>query len=230
MLPGLAPSVAREADPYTVLLLHFDGANGSTSFVDSSQTSKVVTAAGNAQISTADKVFGTGSLLLDGTGDWLTIPGHDDFSFGGSDFTVDFRVRSSKTALSNTFICPNTAATAPGWWCISGNFVANGDIRVLENSNQRIAASSTSWNNNAWHHVALTRTGNVMRLFLDGSPIGSTYTTSFSYGSTTGGLIIGSRADATTQTVQGNIDELRISNISRWSANFTPPTAPYPRG
>ena len=50
----------------------------------------VWTAVGNAQIDTARIRFRrTASLLLDGTGDWVTTPDHADFTLGSSDFTID---------------------------------------------------------------------------------------------------------------------------------------------
>jgi hypothetical protein len=42
---------------------------------------KTVTIQGNAQLSTAIKKFGTSSLLLDGTGDYLTVPSNPEFAF-----------------------------------------------------------------------------------------------------------------------------------------------------
>ena len=51
------------------LLLHGDGTNGSTTIVDSSSSSKTVTAVGDAQISTAQSKFGGSSIYFDGTGD-----------------------------------------------------------------------------------------------------------------------------------------------------------------
>lgn len=52
-------------------LLHFDGANGSTTFTDSAGV-LTWTRSGNAQISTAQSVFGGASGLFDGNGDYLT--------------------------------------------------------------------------------------------------------------------------------------------------------------
>jgi hypothetical protein len=67
---------AGPTDPYfsnVSLLLHGDGANGSTTIVDSSPSPKTVTAVGNAQISTAQSKFGGSSLAFDGSGDYLTV-------------------------------------------------------------------------------------------------------------------------------------------------------------
>lgn len=55
-------------DAYTKLLLHMDGTNGSTTFTDSEITPKTVTAQVNAQISTTQTKFGSGSGLFNGAG------------------------------------------------------------------------------------------------------------------------------------------------------------------
>src|SRR3972149_9214360 len=66
-------------DSYTKLLLHMDGANGSTTFTD--EMGQAVTANGNAQISTAQSKFGGASGLFDGTGDYLSVPASADWDF-----------------------------------------------------------------------------------------------------------------------------------------------------
>ena len=90
----------------TQLLLHFDGVDASTTFVDNSNAPHIVSPVGNSQVDTAYSVFGTGSGLFDGTGDWLTVPDSPDWQLGGGsgDFTVDFRVRWSGT-IGNTGFC-----------------------------------------------------------------------------------------------------------------------------
>ena len=72
------------------LLLHGDGTNGSTTIVDSSSSTKAVTAFGDAQISTAQSKFGGASIAFDGNGDYLTIPPSAKFEFGTDPFTVEF--------------------------------------------------------------------------------------------------------------------------------------------
>lgn len=71
-----------------------------------------------------------------------------------------------------------------------------------------------------WCHLALTRLGSVLRLFINGTLVG--VNNSYTYDGTGND---GVRAYIGIDTTL--IDELRISNIARWTANFTPPTAPY---
>lgn len=81
---------------------------------------------------------------------------------------------------------------------------------------------------NAWQHFAVVRSGNTLMLFNNGQKITET-TKSFSFGSFERDLHIG-RWDSATDALYdfiGYINELRISNVARWTTNFTPPTAPY---
>jgi hypothetical protein len=90
----LSAALADGNDTYTKVLLHFDGSDASTTITDSNSggSAHTWTAAGNAQIDTAQYKFGGASGLFDGTGDWVTTPDHADFTLGSSDFTIDLLV------------------------------------------------------------------------------------------------------------------------------------------
>lgn len=75
------------------LVLKGDGTDASTSVLDSSGTPKIVTAVGNAQLDTEFWKFGTGSILFNGTTDYLTTPDHADFDFSALDWVVDMWIR-----------------------------------------------------------------------------------------------------------------------------------------
>lgn len=72
------------------LLLHGNGANGGTTFTDSSAAARTFTFSGNAQTSTTQVKFGSASLKFDGTGDYIQTP-YDttDFKWWDSDFTIE---------------------------------------------------------------------------------------------------------------------------------------------
>jgi hypothetical protein len=83
----------------TKLLLHCNGTDTSTTITDDSPTTPhIVTAVGNTQIDTALKVFGTAGLLMDGTGDWATVPDDADFDLSGGVWTFECWVRVASLA------------------------------------------------------------------------------------------------------------------------------------
>ena len=100
-----------------------------------------------------------------------------------------------------------------------------------------VQASTTftfAWtpSNDTWYHIAVTRTSGSLRVFIDGTQIGSTQSATQDITGTGGNsyLYIGSSPTPGDFFV-GSLDEIRFSNgVSRWSANFTPPTAPYTLG
>ena len=84
-------SVHQNGDPHfnnVSLLMHMDGAEGSTNFIDSSPLNKTITSVGSPTISTSFKKFGTGAGVF-GTPQFLNIP-NGGFNFGTGDFTVEF--------------------------------------------------------------------------------------------------------------------------------------------
>jgi hypothetical protein len=81
-----------------------------------------------------------------------------------------------------------------------------------------------------FHHAMVAYDGTTIRFFLDGTLDASNGVAVTSLQATPANLIItasGSNAGTVTDSFQGTIDEVRISNIARQTAAFTPPAAAY---
>jgi YD repeat-containing protein len=102
-VPSATPTQVN--DPFSVVMLHMNGADGSTTFIDDSN--KIWTAAGDAQIDTAQSMFGGASAYFDGSGDYLSTPDSEDFNLGNEDFTIDHGC-SGKTETILTSITQRT--------------------------------------------------------------------------------------------------------------------------
>jgi hypothetical protein len=230
-------------DSSTKILLHFDGTNLSTTFTDNNAggAAHTWTAAGNAKISTTTLKFGTASGLFDGNGDLVTTPDSADFTLGAGNFTVDFWFNC--TAVSggggnHKYLCGVTDAsfTAAG-----SSFGIRRDsgaptliFSVSDGSSIQSAGSLTQFTdvlNAGWHHCAFVRSGNTLRVFIDGI-LESTSTFTGTIPDTANSFVIGGRnSGTTTEGWQGSIDEFRLSvGVARWTANFTPPLASYISG
>jgi hypothetical protein len=211
-----------DADPYFAnvsLLLHGNGANGSTAITDSSPNPKIVTAVGNAQISTAQSKFGGASIAFDGTGDVLSVGSSSDLVPGASNFTIEFWVRHTAGAGQFMYSNPNFAI---GLW-------PSGTLALVNNAGANVLTDSENFLSATWIHVAVTRDENVIRLFKDGNLVASA-TNSVSY-STAGTTRVGSWLDGNNFFFNGYVDELRKTIGvfgARYTANFAPPTAPFP--
>jgi hypothetical protein len=178
---------------------------------------------GNAQISTSVVKFGTGSLAFDGTGDWLTgnFPTRDLYSFGTGDFTVEMWVYTSN--LSNFQTLLDTRATdSQTSWCL---FLDNTGKPYWYDASG-VQLSSTAISSNTWTHLAVSRSGSTLRMFLSGTQVFSGTNTNSQ--NPTGPFYV-ARNTVNAFLYTGYIDDLRITKgVARYTANFTPPTAAFP--
>jgi hypothetical protein len=204
------------------LLFHFDGTDASAIITDSGGADHVFTAQGNAQLDTAQFKFGTASLLLDGTGDYLQGDGSDDFAFSSNDFTIDFWIRFNTTGAEVMIYDNRPAGVATGAYITI--YRSSLDKIILSVDGADRITGTTSMTGATWHHIALTRSGTSTRLFLNGTQEGSTYTDSNVYLNPPSRPVIGIDGNILISAVNGWIDELRvIKGTALWTSSFAPP-------
>ena len=205
---------------------NFDGADAATSYTSEDAGLRTATFVGNAQLDTAQFVFGTAALLCDGTGDYVTFPDSTDYEFGAADFTAQCRVRFNGD--------PGTANMA-----FMGQYLDTGDQRgwsfILRNntlefnwSTDGTAATfgsvSETWNpaGNTWYHVAVSRTGGFIYLFVDGVLLGTGTANTATIFAPATQLAVGGVTSAFWD-FNGWIDDLEIVNgTGLYDATFTP--------
>lgn len=203
------------------LLLHGNGANGSTTITDSGPTPKTVTAVGDAKISTAQSKFGGSSIAFDGSGDYLTI---NSQLLNNSIWTIESWFYL--TNLSNN----NIVFAQYGVGSLADRSVfgvqSNGSVWIFngaQGSNTSSAGLVTTGN---WYHIAFVRTNaTTVTAFLNGTQVAQK--TNFSGPVATNTWIGG--YEGLDQFTFGNLDEVRVTaGVARYTANFTLPTAPFP--
>jgi hypothetical protein len=222
-----------DTDSYTSLLIHSDTTNGSTSFVDSSGNSLTCTGSGGITHSTAQAKLGASSMVLDGSDDIITVQAHASlFDVADGDFTVDFWIRPASGMITTT------SAT----WFFSGTQDQNLSMAYSHGSTQSLEAwastNGSSWNivgdagtnvwgtnnsltANAWQHLALVRSGNLWKIFRNGTQEASVSSSGTVTDEMQNGLTIGQHGGGAYR-VEGYIDEFRFSKgIARWTSNFT---------
>jgi hypothetical protein len=202
------PSMAMDAN--TILLLHMDG-----SFEDSSPSPKIVTAFGNAIPDTTDPKFGSHSCLLDGVGDYLTMPWSADLDFGIGDFTLETGIKYTDTPLIHWLFARGQDQACDIAWS-SGLLYA-----FIAGTNYTTPFVPTP---GVWYHVVLVRKAGVIKLLVNGVTL-LTASAPASITSTSG-YFIGCLGTPMYFT-KGRLDEVRISNVARFFDDFTPPSAPY---
>lgn len=218
-------------DTYTKFMSHFDGVDGATSATD--EIGKTITFVGTAQLDTAQYKFGTASLLLNGSTDYVTLADSVDWDMGTGDFTWELQIRFADiTTATNQYIISQRSNAGTKQQALYFNnttglnfFNYDGAFNVDFGQ-----GAVTGWLINTWYHIAVVRNGDDYNIYRDGISIAST--TNSSALSDIGYLLtLGARegdGEAADNFVNGWIDECKISKgIARWTADFTPPTSAY---
>jgi hypothetical protein len=225
---GKAGLVSARVFPKVELLLHFDGSNGSTTFTDSSSNALAVTAFNGAALSTSQAKFGTASLELDGVDSYAEATSQQ-LAVGFSDFTIEcwFYARD----VGNKSQCIFEYATLLVGF-VDDSAGLGGNVMYAGDSGGNPLAYGTVVEEDVWHHVALTRQAETMRLFFNGALVGNEWQSAefLSTNTDTGNVLrLGDLSWAAGQvTFDGFIDEFRIvKHEAVWVSNFTPPTSAY---
>ena len=213
----------------TTMLLHCTGVDEATSFPDSSTRDHTVTARGDAQVDTAltDPWGGnTGVLKLDGNNDYLSWPTETADQLKSGDFTIESRCYFNDTDEFRIWqqFGNDDNRTALAYSSTSGLFF------IAKEGGSALVFVRTAWTPtiNTWYHIVVVRSGSTFKIFVDGvdeTTSGGTYAGALPV--LTGNTYIGRYSAASTSYTDGYAGEFRISNIARWTSNFTPPTAPY---
>jgi hypothetical protein len=225
-----APTEPFVNDSNTLLLVHADGTDASTVFRDdngavANRQPKYITAVGNAQIDTAQSQFSGSSALFDGTTDYLLVGADPTMALGSGDWTIEMWIRFASTTAM-VFYDHRPQSTDGAYPAL---YWSSSTIRFYVNSADRITSSSLS--TNTWYHLSVVKSSGSTRMYINGTQSGSTYTDSITYLNGASGQnrpIIGAAGDTSGGAgFNGHIDELRVSNIARYTANFTSPSAPF---
>lgn len=200
----------------------------SNRFIDESSNAFNITRTGDVAIrpfSPFTESFTTnGSGFFDGTGDALSGSSWTSAGqFGTGDFTAECWVYATGAPQNNQIIWNCNAYPANTGVVLRYLGGAGTDLSVLSGATT-IMTSSAGWSLNAWHHVALVRSGTTLTMYVNGVSRGSnTFTTNCSDGL----QYIGRPYDTTNYAMQGYISNLRfVKGTAVYTSAFTPPTSP----
>jgi hypothetical protein len=210
-------------DPFAanvVLFLKGDGANGSTSIVDSSPSPKTISVFGTAQISTVQSKYGGSSLFATNT-------------------TTGNFVQAATTinlSANYTFEAWIYQTAAQDCTLLAGSEVGDVDFTIT-GSQIRIGRTNISWDvianvtftYNTFQHISFSRSSGIQKIFLNGVEV-------FSGNYGTGLTVTNPRVMCTRDTfagqfvrqLNGYIDSVRLTDsVARYTANFNPETDTY---
>lgn len=221
-------------DPYwanVVSLLHFDGPDGGTTFTD--ETGRVWTVEGTAQLDTAQAAFGSASALFGGTNAGLIASPSADFSAAsnGGKLTIEFWMRRSPTGRLEYVMCARSWASLNDAWVIELTSAGQVAFPAWSPGGGFLGyAMSPAVAADTWTHVAVVVDGTSVAVFA-GGVMGTPVTYSGVPGGSSQHVRIGRSPlpAEDNRTFTGHLDELRVTKgVARYTANFTPPSAPFP--
>lgn len=219
----------------TSLLLGFTN----SSVIDNTAVSNIETV-GNAQISTTIKKYGSGSVYFDGTGDYLQMLYTRLLDLVTADFTFEAWVYPTVANTVGTRIFSTGGGTVAwnstngihvliqtGNGTASGGFLA---VQLSTNTASPVAvANSTVVPINQWTFITVCVQGTTAYVGVNGE-VNSGSVATRARPSTNPIATIGTiPGESNASIYKGYMDEIRLTfGIARYTANFTPPTAPFP--
>ncbi len=229
------PSAGSSAHALISLLLHFDGSDGATTTTDDGPDERTITLAGDAELDTAQKKFGTASLLLDGDGDLASAADDGDFDFGSGDFTVEGFFRIS-TLGNNAFFShwENNDTSGQSFYLV--HFNGSNNLRFAYRLTTGLVEANYTWqpSTNTFYHIAVVRYGTTLKVYIDGVAVISESVSTTSFITSEDPFRIGAFNDATTASptldwfFAGHVDEVRVTKgQARYIANFVPTTSAF---
>lgn len=214
-----------EYGPETLLLLHCEGADASTTFTDSSQYNASGTPT-NAEIDTAQYKVGSASGLFVGNGS-VMFPDASEWDLGTGPFCLEGWIRfNSLPTAGQTHLLISKGFSAANGFSLGVTRDGGGTLYLdcwIDGTNyQRAFTFATG----TWYHLCANRTSagtNNLNLYVDGTKLGISETNTDNISNNYDTYV--GNGDFTG--LDGWVDEIRVSTISRYPEDFTPPTTPY---
>jgi hypothetical protein len=170
-----------------------------------------------------------GAVHFDGTGDFLSLANSTDTNFGSGDFTIECCAYFTSVS-AETLVGQWEPGTNRRSWLLqvnSGTLSSYLSPDGTSSSLKQINAAPIT--TNRWYHLAFARSGDTMRMFIDGKLAGSSVDVSgfTNYANTNDGFQVGSQTTAGANLMSGFISNVRIiKGTGLYTGNFIPPSAP----
>lgn len=176
-----------------------------------------------------------GSILLNGTSQYLTTPGSGDYQFGTGDFTIEGWFYSTSSNFQRLWCFPDGDNVE----------IMNGQVYYWKGSGAPIGSGASTFYSNRWTHIALVKkttagvnSGNPVAtvyvngvsMIVDNSPYNSASSRSLAIGGEISASVDGQ--DPTSGTLDGyftgNITNFRIvKGLAVYTGNFSTRIAPF---
>lgn len=212
----------------TVLLLNFNGVNGSDVFTDSSQYANTIYKDGTPTIQNNSGYFFNPNNMI-----YTNLSSRFDLSVYTGDFTVETIINTNALGGYQGIIGNRWNSTESQWILYMDRDFANkvGFLCFFQDGTYAVIYHDTIPTINTDIHIAIVRKSNVLKLYLNGVAAALTYDTT--------GKVLKTAFNSTithigrmnygfeTNSVNAYIRELKIRKEAIYLADFTPPAAPF---
>ena len=213
------PSTAISGTSTSLLML--TTSTGGGAFYDSS-LGTTATLTNNNVVTVSGSGPGTysGSLLFNGTNQWLSNATSTAFTFGTNDFTVEYWIYYNTITAGTTYVVCGNGRSGSGYFFGSLGFIPYMSTSLVGYQ----ATTAGTFKVLQWTHVAFARSGTTINVYINGSWTYSYYNMVDNITET--GFTIGARSDPAFY-VNAYISNLRVVKgvaLYTYTGNFTPPT------
>lgn len=209
------------------LLLPMNGTDGGSTFTDWSPTPKTVTRYGDAHTETDQSKFYGSSGAFDGTGDYLDAASNADFAMS-ADFTIEFWVYTNTDVGIWARVLENEVFSSAGGWHVSYNGEDQSGSRRLGFQLSKSGGGGARIDSDAaiatgqWVHIAFSRSGSTIAMFVNGTKQAATITDATAF--TSQKLRISSALGTPGNYFKGYLQDIRFTKgVARYTESLTPP-------
>jgi hypothetical protein len=206
----------------------------SNRFIDNSSNAFAITRNGDVSVQAFSPFNPTaawsaatygGSGYFDGSGDYLSMASTSALQFGTGDFCVEAWVYLTATpGAQYAQIIGRTEYGTNADWMLQ---ITNSRTLTWFMQNSFVATSTGTIPLNAWTHVAASRSGSSIRLFINGTIDGTATNSGSTELNSSGDYTIGADQGGDEVVLTGYLASLRaVKGSAVYTANFTIPTAP----
>jgi hypothetical protein len=200
--------------------LHIKGTDAS--IIDKAQGANLKLVGNTTGSTTQAKFASSKSMYFDGSGDYIDTNKNLQGDFGTGDFTVEGWFYLNEAIGATRVLLGSGTGDGNDEFMLA--LLSNGTLYYDWFSVSDYIQSVSTITAYTWHHIAVTRSGTQLDLWLDGTSVASNSSHSHNYNGTSTFKIGMSRVG--TYFWNGYIQDVRITNgLARYTANFTPPTA-----
>jgi hypothetical protein len=171
----------------------------------------------------------TGSILFDGTGDYVTVPDSASLELGSGDFCAEMWFYTTSVSTTRVLLSKNSGSYGP---LLIWQSAANLQVYMSNNGSAwNILAPAViqgTIQTNNWNHIAVYKVGSVIYTAFNGTVTVANNNSLTTPIDNSVNWTFGTQPDGTTNPYIGYISDARITIGSSpyTSSNFTPPTAP----